>query len=324
MKRAALWLMVLFALPASAQRVRFALHPVNAPSIEDAALVRYLDNEANNLLAGTRRFTLVNADEIRTQLTDDRGRCPARADERIRCLERLALTTRAVYALEIEVTRLGKTYDLSATIAAANRTVLKQPEPVSTQVTEKSKTKEQLRDKLIELLMGKLKIQELSLDPKDETPVAVVPPPPLPKVDPTPVTPRVEPVVTVPPTMIIERESSGAGLRTGAWVTGGIAVALGVTALAVGLSSNSEAGKISAAHSGEQKPYVLLDADEVATANTLRTKLTVTLICGVAAGVAALTSVVLFVVSGKKSQSALSLVPTVSDGSAGVVLLGRF
>ena len=319
----AAFLLLLIALPASAQRVRFALHPINAPSIEDAALVRFLDNEANNQLTATRRFTLVNADDVRAQLADDGGRCPARLDERIRCLERLALTTRAVYSLEIEAKRLGKTYELTATIAAANRTVLKQPESVSAKIEDKAKTKEKLRDLLIELLVGKLKVQDLALDPKDETSVAVVPPP-VAKVEPVPPVAKLEPApVTQPPTVIIERETdSGPKLRPAAYAVGAVAVALGITSLAFGLSSASEANTLTMAHPNQTAPFVLHPGEED-TASSLRTKRTVSLITGIGAGAAAVTAVVLFVVSGKKSP-ALSFSPTFGNNTSGVALSGEF
>lgn len=321
MTRAVAMAVVLLASAGWAQRVRFALHPVNAPSIEDSALVRALDNEASGQLASTRRYTLVDADEVRAQLAPDGGRCPTRIDERLRCLERLALTTRAVYALEVEVKRLGKTFELSATIAAANRTTLRQPGAVTVTVSDKAKTQALLRDGLIELLVGRLKIQELPADPKEEVARATEPPAP----PPTAPTPSMVSPAVAPPAVnstVSASSGSGASLRPFSYVAGGLAVALAATAVGVGLSARADAAALMAAHEGQMPPYAL-KTDEVPLARAYATKNGVTLGASIGAGVCAAAAVALFLVSARPADQ-LAVLPTVGSQSAGLTVAGRF
>ncbi len=164
---------VLVAGSAFAQdRVRVAVHPIVAPGVDDPKLVSDLNREVANILAETQRVTLVATEDVEKRLAEEGGKCPARGKERTDCLERVALATRAVYIIAVVVKRLGKDYELTATIADSDRVLLEQPDPVAA-------TDATLKPALKELLVGRCRAGALPSDPRMRNPVPPAMPPPV-------------------------------------------------------------------------------------------------------------------------------------------------
>lgn len=168
------------SVPAAAQRMRVAVQPMAAPGVDDVAMVKELEVETLNLLVGTSNITPVNRDDVATQLAGDGGRCAPPADVRLKCLERLALTTRAEYALGVELKRFGKSYELAAVLVPRNGERLATPAAMALTPPAEGKTaffKTQLRVLLLERMkLGALPAVPLA-SPVVQTPPPVLVPP---------------------------------------------------------------------------------------------------------------------------------------------------
>jgi len=103
------WVVVVLASSSFGQeRVRIAVHPLAAPGVDDPKLVIELNREQMNILAETQHITLAAIEEVERRLTEEGGRCPPRGKERIECLERVALATRATYSIAVTVEAAGQ------------------------------------------------------------------------------------------------------------------------------------------------------------------------------------------------------------------------
>lgn len=288
--------LALSALPALADRVRVAPHPLVADTLEDDRFTADIADEIRNILVGTSHITPVGKDEVQSSLRGATKRCPSAAEERLKCLEALAFSTGATYALLVEVRRLGSSYELTALLAAANHTALRQPRVVSS-------TKQELLKALTALLLEELKLKDLAGEPAEmakllDAPKLIVPPPP-----------------------IIPADTGPSPARVAAWVTGGVAVAAGGTALALGLLANADAEALlrAAKARGETGPPYNLAPEDVPIEQARAAKTTATIVLASAAGAAAIASIVLFVASGN-AQPSPALTPSAAPVPGGAVL----
>ncbi len=173
---------VLLATSAFAEeRVRIAVHPLAAPGVDDAKLVIELNREQLNILAETQHLTLAAIEDVERRLAEEGGRCPAHGKERIECLERVALATRATYSIAVTVKRLGNDFELSATIADPDRVPLEQPATLSCAGNGAVKPEVALKAQLRALLLDIIKAGTLPSDPRKLSASAV--PPPLPPLE---------------------------------------------------------------------------------------------------------------------------------------------
>lgn len=299
---------VLVSVPALAQeRVRVAVHPIAAPGIDDPKLIAELFREVQNILAETRHITLVAQEDVEKRLAEEGGKCPPRGKERTDCLERVALATRAVYIVAVTVKRLGKEYELSATIADADRVLLEQPAPVNVTDTGAVKLDAALKSQLRVLLLERCKAATLPPDPRmrDPQPVVVTPPPVIVKdVPPTP-----------PPTPPAEVAMGISTMRIGAVVAGGFAVLCGGIAIGLGVAAQQEAKDVRVMNG------LLLDPGDVSRINSSRSKAT---IAGAMAGVAgvALAAGVLMFILGPAEEPRTTVTPIAFNGGAGIGISG--
>ena len=305
----ALLVVVFVSVSAHAQeRVRVAVHPLVAPGIDDARLVGDLNREVQDILASTGRVTLVAPQDVEKQLAGETGKCPPRGKERTDCLERVALATRAVYIIAVTVKRLGKEYELSATIADADRVLLEQPESLTVTDTGAAKIDVALKYQLKVLLIDKLKAGSLPPDPRMRNP------PPAVVVNPPPVIVKDVPPPPMPPPE--EPKASMSTMRLGGIVAGGFGLGAGITAIVLGLLAQGEASRLMVRPDG-----VLLDASMTGLVTSSRNKATIGAAMGGVAGVAIVAAVLMFVM-GPAEESKTTVSPVAFAGGAGVAFTG--
>jgi hypothetical protein len=169
MTRAAWLLVVLCAAAAQAERARIAVHPLLADTVDDANIKQSIEDDIRNVVVSTRKLSPVGTDEVATALRAAK-RCPAQREERLRCLESLAFTTGATYAVAIELKQLGSSFELSGLLAAADRTVLTAPAVV------RAKAAEELPSALRTLLLSHLKLDQVSASPAELARLLLPPP----------------------------------------------------------------------------------------------------------------------------------------------------
>ncbi len=294
------------AAPASAQRLRIAIHPLTAPGVDDLALVKDLEAEARDILVATGRITPVNADDVATQLAGDGGKCSPPADKRLKCLERLALTTRAEYSIAIELKKFGRSYELSALLVARNGEHLTQPEAISANpqpdvkpaVVFKAELRRLLLDRMNLATIPAVPVQDIASKPTHED----VPPA---------VAPRTAP-----------QELSR--LRRVAFVTGGLTVVAGASAVGMAISSNAEAGAIeaNARARGESVAPFSITLSELEQARALRAKNSAAQILGTVAAVTGAATIVFWLLGTPPDAPIPSVAP--AAGGAVLSLSGRF
>ncbi|MBL8950704.1 MAG: hypothetical protein JNK82_08005 [Myxococcaceae bacterium] len=290
------------------ERVRCAVHPISAPGVDDAKLVGELNREAQNILAETKRVTLVAPEDVEKRLAEEGGKCPARGKERTDCLERIALATRAVYAIAVTVKRLGKDYELSATIADADRVLLEQPESLTVTVTDPGGGKVEivLKQQLRVLLIDRLKAGQLPSDPRMRNPekpgLPIEPPPPMP------------PLETAKPAPGLST------MKMGAIIAGGFAVVAGGVAIGLGASASSDASGLNVGSDG-----VLQDPSQVSKVSSSRNKASIAAAMGGVAGAAAVAAIVMFLLPQAEdatSAAKTTVAPTVFNGGGGFAISG--
>lgn len=295
------WLVALLVSGAAlgGERVRVAVHPIVGPGIDDPKLLLELNREVQNLLAATEQVTLVGAEDVDRRLAEEGGRCALRGKERTECLERVALATRAVYAVAVVVKRLGHEYELSATLVCADRVMLPQPDSISATDSGAVKVEAMLKHQLRVLLLERLKMGALPGDPRALAPAPVDNPPVV--------------LVTSPPP-----ETTTPTLRVAAYGAVGFAVLAGAAGVGLAVVASDE---LKAVQSPDGR--VLASNDDVARVVSSRNKATIGAAMGSVAGAAALAAVVLFIIS-PASEPKIAVAPMVGEHGGGVAVTGRF
>ncbi|MBK7862500.1 MAG: hypothetical protein IPJ65_28615 [Archangiaceae bacterium] len=284
------------------ERVRIAVLPLVSPGVDDAQLAGELDAEVKNILVETQHLTVVSEETVARRLKEEpSGRCAPHGRERVECLERIALTTRAVYALLVWVKRLGKEYEVGAVLADADRVPLKQPETLTVRDDGAVKLAGALKHQLRMLLLDRAKIGQLPVDARARDAQAVGVTPPVAAVEPPPAIPP--PFVEAPPESMSARKKAGFVMLG----VGAIGLAIGGGLMAAGTSTN--AGTMD-----PQTGYILPGrVADVQKAKVLETAAGVALGVGVAAAVA---GVVMVTVPGGAAE--VSLAPTRGGAMVGL------
>jgi len=272
--------------------MRIAVQPISAPGVDDVGLVKELEAETQNLLVGTSKITPVNNDDVAAQLVGDGGKCAPPADVRLKCLERLALTTRAEYALGVELKRFGKSYELSAVLVPRNGERLAPPAALTLTPPVEGKVaffKAQLRV----LLLDRMKLATLPA-----VPVAVVGPP-------------VEAPVLVPPIVVADLDEGRRALGR-RLIYGGS----GLAVIGLGCAGAGAAFGYGAARTGNK-------ASTVEAARQASTGKLLTTIGFAAAGVGVVTALFGATLRGT-SDEAPTLVVAPASGGGSIQLAGSF
>jgi len=305
MFRVALFAVLVTGSAFAQERVRCAVTPIVAPGVEDPKLVTELNKEAQNILAETQRVTLAAPEDVQKRLAEEGGKCPPRGKERTDCLERVALATRSVYSIAVTVKRLGKDYELSATIADADRVLLEQPESITVTVTDPGGTKTEivLKQQLRVLLLDKLKAGQLPPDPRMRDPKD------------TPLVEKREPPPPPPPLEPAKPEPGMSTMRIGAIAAGGFAVVAGVTAAALAASASGDASGLDVREDG-----VLRDRSQVSKVTESRNKASIAAAMGGVAGVAAVAAVLMFMLPPAEDKPTVA--PVAFNGGAGIGVSG--
>ncbi|MBK7864165.1 MAG: hypothetical protein IPJ65_37335 [Archangiaceae bacterium] len=280
--------------------------PIVAPGVDDGRLVNELNREVMNVLAETDHVTMVAREDVDRRLIEEGGRCPPRGKERTDCLERVALATRAVYVVAVTVKRLGKEYELSGSIADADRVLLEQPEPLSVTDNGSVKLEVALKHQLRALLLERMKVGALPTDPRMLNQAVVVAPAPVPAAGEPPPQPPLEPASRPVNTM-----------RVGAFLVGGIAVIAGVSGIVLAMIARQQVSGLSVMDGILQNP------GDAAKVSASRTNATIGAAMGAVAGAALVAAVVMFIAAPSEEPRA-SVAPVAFVGGAGLAFTGRW
>lgn len=308
MFRASLFAVLTSVSALAQERVRVAVHPIVAPGVDDPKLVADLNREVQVILAETKRVVLVAPEDVEKRLAEEGGKCPPRGKERTDCLERVALATRAVYIVAVTVKRLGKEYELAATIADADRVLLEQPDPVTVTDNGAVKIDAALKHQLRVLLLERMKADVLPVDPRLRNrapPVVVVNPPPVIVKD-----------VPPPPPPEEKPEPGMSTLRIGSLVAGGFALVAGSVAVGLAVSAKGQADKLTVSDG------VLLGRDQLGQLQSSRNQASIAAAMGAVAGVAALGAVLMFVFAPAEEPVATVAPVAFVGGGGGLAVSG--
>lgn len=291
----------LLAAPASGQRLRIAIHPLTAPGIDDVALIKDLEAEARDILVATGRITPVNADDVVTQLAGDGGKCSPPADNRVKCLQRLALTTRAEYSLAVELKKFGKSYELSALLVPRNGEAITQPEAIPILPPATAPPAAVFKAELRRLLIDKMGLSTIPPAPVTDLAVKSVPE----------AAPRA-------PALGATATPQTSALRAAAFVTGGLTLVAAAAAIGFSASSTSDAAAIeaNARARGQSSAPFSITAAELDQARSLRSKNSTAQVLGAVAATTAATTIVLWLVGAPST----AVVPSVTPSAGGAVI----